>query len=184
MSNNHQTPPPKLFTKTSPVLSHLNHRKQLLCGIPPHTWESVGSWDTVSLDTVWTQHALIAVYSLTEDKMTLKLYKLKIYIQKSPCFISIQQDKSLQNNVQECKQELEEEIKYQLAHKSLLLVPISSKRKEIHIGKKLNQCIVSWVALYGGGNGNSLQYSCLGNHMDRGAWWATGHGVTEESNMT
>ena len=25
----------------------------------------------------------------------------------------------------------------------------------------------------GGGNGNSLQYSCLGNPMDRGAWWAT-----------
>jgi len=27
------------------------------------------------------------------------------------------------------------------------------------------------------GNGNSLQYSCLGNPMDRGAWWATDHGV-------
>ena len=25
----------------------------------------------------------------------------------------------------------------------------------------------------GGGNGNPLQYSCLGNPMDRGAWWAT-----------
>ena len=24
----------------------------------------------------------------------------------------------------------------------------------------------------GEGNGNLLQYSCLGNHMDRGAWWA------------
>ena len=29
----------------------------------------------------------------------------------------------------------------------------------------------------GGGNGNSLQYSCLENAMDRGAWWATVHGV-------
>ena len=29
------------------------------------------------------------------------------------------------------------------------------------------------------GNGNPLQYSCLGNPMDRGAWWATVHGVTE-----
>ena len=28
------------------------------------------------------------------------------------------------------------------------------------------------------GNGNPLQYSCLGNPMDRGAWWATVHGVT------
>ena len=29
------------------------------------------------------------------------------------------------------------------------------------------------------GNGNPLQYSGLGNPMDRGAWWATVHGVTE-----
>ena len=28
-------------------------------------------------------------------------------------------------------------------------------------------------------NGNPFQYSCLGNPMDRGAWQATGHGVTE-----
>ena len=32
----------------------------------------------------------------------------------------------------------------------------------------------------GGGNGNPLQYSCLGNLLDRGAWWATVHGVTKE----
>ena len=31
----------------------------------------------------------------------------------------------------------------------------------------------------GGGNGNPLQYSCLENYMDRGAWWATVHGVAE-----
>ena len=30
----------------------------------------------------------------------------------------------------------------------------------------------------GGGNGNPLQYSCLGNVMDRGAWGATVHGVS------
>ena len=29
----------------------------------------------------------------------------------------------------------------------------------------------------GRGNGNPLLYSCLGNPMDRGAWWATVHGV-------
>ena len=29
----------------------------------------------------------------------------------------------------------------------------------------------------GGGNGNPLQSSCLGNPMDRGAWWATVHGA-------
>ena len=27
--------------------------------------------------------------------------------------------------------------------------------------------------------GNPLQYSCLGNPMDRGAWWATVHGVAK-----
>ena len=31
----------------------------------------------------------------------------------------------------------------------------------------------------GGGNGNPPQYSCLENPMDRGAWWATVHGVTK-----
>jgi len=36
----------------------------------------------------------------------------------------------------------------------------------------------------GEGNGNPYQYSCLGNHMDREAWWATTHGVSEESDMT
>ena len=29
----------------------------------------------------------------------------------------------------------------------------------------------------GGGNGNPLQYSCLGNFMDRGAWQVTVRGV-------
>ena len=36
----------------------------------------------------------------------------------------------------------------------------------------------------GGGNGNPLQYSCLGNPMDRGALWATIHGDAEELNVT
>ena len=31
----------------------------------------------------------------------------------------------------------------------------------------------------GEGNGNSLQYSCLGNPIDRGAWWARAHRVPE-----
>ena len=30
-----------------------------------------------------------------------------------------------------------------------------------------------------GGNGNPLQYSCLGNSMNRGTWWATVHRVTK-----
>ena len=31
----------------------------------------------------------------------------------------------------------------------------------------------------GGGHGNPLQYSCLENPMDGGAWWATVHRVTK-----
>ena len=31
----------------------------------------------------------------------------------------------------------------------------------------------------GVGNGNPLQYSCLENSMDRGAWWPTVHGVAK-----
>ena len=31
----------------------------------------------------------------------------------------------------------------------------------------------------GEGNGTPVQYSCLENPIDRGAWWATVHGVTK-----
>jgi len=33
-------------------------------------------------------------------------------------------------------------------------------------------------------SGNPLQYSCLENPMDRGAWWAAVHGVAKESDTT
>ena len=36
----------------------------------------------------------------------------------------------------------------------------------------------------GEGNDYPLQYFCLGNPTDRGAWRATAHGVTKESDMT
>ena len=36
----------------------------------------------------------------------------------------------------------------------------------------------------GEGNGSPLQCSCVGNPTDRGAWWATVHGVMKESDMT
>ena len=35
----------------------------------------------------------------------------------------------------------------------------------------------------GEGNGNTLQYSCLGNLMDRGAWWATVRGVAKRHDL-
>ena len=36
----------------------------------------------------------------------------------------------------------------------------------------------------GEGNGNLFQYSCLGNFLDGGAWWATVHGVAKELDTT
>ena len=33
----------------------------------------------------------------------------------------------------------------------------------------------------GEGNGNALQYACLGHPMDRGIWWAMVHGLTAKS---
>ena len=39
--------------------------------------------------------------------------------------------------------------------------------------------VPGWGRLPGKGNGNPLQDSCLGNPMDRGAWWVTVHGVTK-----
>ena len=39
--------------------------------------------------------------------------------------------------------------------------------------------IPGWGRSLGEGNGNPFQYSCLKNHMDRGTWRATVHGVTK-----
>ena len=39
--------------------------------------------------------------------------------------------------------------------------------------------IPGWGSSPGGGHGSPLQCSCLGNPMDRGAWWAIVHGVIE-----
>ena len=51
----------------------------------------------------------------------------------------------------------------------------------------LNACLSNFN-LSRGGNGTPLQYSCLENPMDRGAWWAAVHGVakcwTRRSNFT
>ena len=44
-------------------------------------------------------------------------------------------------------------------------------------GVPVSGSIPGSVRFCGGGNGSSLQYSCLGNPTDRGAWWAIVHGV-------
>ena len=43
-------------------------------------------------------------------------------------------------------------------------------------GKKHSKAVVNDSRV---GNGNTLQYSCLENSMDRGAWQAIVHGITE-----
>ena len=40
--------------------------------------------------------------------------------------------------------------------------------------------IPGWGRSPGEGNNEPLQYSCLGNPMDRGAWWATVNGVRHD----
>ena len=54
--------------------------------------------------------------------------------------------------------------------KSLLSVVL-----RISLGLELLSCMV----VLGEGNGTPLQYSCLENPMDRGAWWAAVHGVVK-----
>ena len=52
-----------------------------------------------------------------------------------------------------------------------------------HRVKNLPAMQETWVQFLGQEdpleNGNPLQYSCLENPMDRGAWWATVHGVAK-----
>ena len=44
---------------------------------------------------------------------------------------------------------------------------------------------INWSRSFPGeGNGNPVQYSCLENPMDRGAWSVTVHGVAKERDMT
>ena len=62
----------------------------------------------------------------------------------------------------------------------------STDRFQIISDCKASACNVGYPGLIPGsgrspgeGNGNLLQYSCLENSMDGGAWWATVHGVTK-----
>ena len=47
-----------------------------------------------------------------------------------------------------------------------------------------NEGDVGLIPGWGRFPGEALQYSCLGDLMDRGAWWATVHGVSKESDTT
>ena len=53
-------------------------------------------------------------------------------------------------------------------------------RKQVAVFVSLQSMVVDCSGRsLGVGNGNPLQYSCLGNPMDRGAWWAIAHGVAK-----
>ena len=55
--------------------------------------------------------------------------------------------------------------------------PGSTVSKESACGTR-DPCLIPGSGRYPGeGNDKLLQYSCLENPMDRGAWWATAHGV-------
>ena len=57
------------------------------------------------------------------------------------------------------------------------------KKKNFHTNAGDSGCIPGWGRSPGKGNGNPLQYSCLENSMDRGAWWATVHGVAKSQTL-
>ena len=47
------------------------------------------------------------------------------------------------------------------------------------MGSNIHRATAKQNLMEGEGNGNPLQYSCLENPMDGGAWWATVHGVAK-----
>ena len=56
---------------------------------------------------------------------------------------------------------------------------LSGKESPANAGNRFDP----WVGkIPAEGNGNQLQYSCLGNFLDRGSWRATVHRVAEELN--
>ena len=54
------------------------------------------------------------------------------------------------------------------------------KNTSAHAGAAGDVGLISGLGISpGGGHGTPFQYSCLENPMDRGAWWATVHGVVK-----
>ena len=69
-------------------------------------------------------------------------------------------------------------------YRLILGFPGSSVLKEFTCQCRDMESIPAWGRSPGEGNGYTLQYSCLGNPMDRGAWRAKVHGVTQEFDTT
>ena len=62
--------------------------------------------------------------------------------------------------------------------------PGGSVVKKLSASARDTGSIPGWERSPGDGNSNPLQYSCLGNPMDRGAWWVTVHGVSKGLDTT
>ena len=114
-----------------------------------------------------------------------KVAGYKISTQKSLAF--------LYTNNEKIEREIKETIPFTTATKRIkylgLYLPKETKDLYIENYKTLMKEIkedtnrwrnipCSWIRI-GEGNGNPLQYSCLENPMDRGAWWAIVHGVSK-----
>ena len=70
-------------------------------------------------------------------------------------------------------------IKLTLVMRQVLGFPWGSDGKESAYNVRFLGLIPGLGRSPGGGRGNSLQCSCLQNPMDRGAWWATVHGIAK-----
>ena len=57
--------------------------------------------------------------------------------------------------------------------------PGGSAVKNLPVVQETQVQFLGWEDSPGEGNGNPLQYSCLGNPMDRGTWRAIVHGFTK-----
>ena len=70
-----------------------------------------------------------------------------------------------------------------LVLRSKAMINLGSILKSRDVALPTNVCLVKAkffpVVIYGEGNGNPLQYSCLENPRDGGAWWAAVYGVTQ-----
>ena len=85
----------------------------------------------------------------------------------------------------------EECVLYFAVHFLLLLLKQREKQFYNYPVVKKTPAHVGGVVLVPGlgispeeGNGSPFQYTCLGDPMDRGTWWATVHGVVKELYMT
>ena len=101
------------------------------------------------------------------------LAKLKfktIYCEIKKCMITRLTVQCLENS----------EGKAELVEETWAFLGSSVKNPLANTGELGDACsIPEWGRSRAGGNGNPLQYSCLENSMDRGAWWATVPGVAQ-----